>query len=82
MIESEPRRVTAAFKITCIGADPAINIQAVEATVTVNNDGMREVGCPYIGTAGQAKGTCSNLKGSEKITAQKINCVHLYPQVM
>ena len=78
MSKEVPREAIAAFKIKCVGADPKLTIQEVEATVTVNNDGTREVGCPYIGTVGANRGNCFNSSGVEVVKEQ--NCVHLYPQ--
>lgn len=75
MNQEAPRQAIAAFKINCIGAEPAQALNSVEASITVNNDGTREVGCPYMGETGERRGKCLNIA-----TSNDINCTHLYPQ--
>jgi len=70
----EAREAVGAFKVNCIGVNPEQTIQPVEATVTINNDDTREVGCPYIGNTGDKRGNCLNMS-----TPEKVNCIHLYP---
>ena len=73
-MDKETRKAIGAFKVNCIGVNPEKSIQAVEATVTINNDDTREVGCPYIGITGDERGNCHNMP-----TSEKVNCIHLYP---
>ena len=77
MTPEVPRQAIAAFKINCIGAEPAQRIRFVEASVTVNNDESREVGCPYIGRSGDRRGKCRNEQ-----TPQDNNCIHLFPNTI
>jgi hypothetical protein len=72
------RKVVASYPVKCNGPEGVLlrkNVPPVEASITVFDDGTREVGCGYLGFNRTTNGdNCSS--------GVNIPCPHLKPQII
>ena len=74
------KEVANSYSVDCWGADANLK-ESVQASLTVYEDGSRQIGCPFINLSGQCQAPSETQSDFRNNIEKQIgsSCVHLFP---
>ncbi|OGE08371.1 hypothetical protein A3A60_00375 [Candidatus Curtissbacteria bacterium RIFCSPLOWO2_01_FULL_42_26] len=73
------KEVAGSYTVECRGADDSFKLEVV-ATLTVYNNGTREIGCPFVSSLAECNGAKVKDDGENNFGKSLLKrCVHLFP---